>query len=205
MQPATAELRIVGAPERHFAKGNPDQPEKELVDSLVESLTASGAFHVYREVKGRLWAQHPTDQAKEVRVDLILSPRPRLMKAGWTHGMVGIECKRGGERLAPVVAQAADYRRSLFALRDESEAGKPLRAWTWLPYVFVYEFDLPGGDLESMMASAGIGVLHWAIDGPQRSRVLRFKVGGCSLLRIHENGDITVGDNPAPGRKVGSR
>lgn len=192
---------LLSKPQRFEAEGD-YALEAPAVDELATFIDASGLFRVYREVCGVVTHAGPCRERKDVRVDLILAPQQRAFDYGWEHGQVAIECKRSGEKLAPAVAQARDYRSSVFALRTSNGN---LVAWVAPQFLLVYPYNLPTGDLDSLMAADGIGVANWRKDHPSQVRVLRFKVGGWRMLEIYEDGRVDVNRRPAPGRKVGSR
>jgi hypothetical protein len=194
---------LLSKPERFEAEGE-YALEAPAVDEVVAFIEASGMFRVYREVSGVVTHLGPNRDRKSVRVDLILAPQQKAFDHGWEHGQLAVECKRSGEKLAPAVAQARDYRSSVFALKT---TGGNLVAWVAPQFLFVYPFNLPGGDLESLMASDGLGVVHWRRDYQHDSeqKVLRFKVGGWRMLELYEDGRVDVNKRPSPGRKVGAR
>lgn len=198
-------LEVV-SPERHRADGQ-YAAESVGVADLRDVLALSGAFNVYNEVSGIVEFRQAVKEDKSVRIDMILAPTQKLLEAGWKdHGQVGVECKRSGERLAPAVAQARDYSRSVFALRNrEDSRSGPLLAWVRPQWFFIWPFNPPGGDLESLMAADGIGVVNLCKAHPTGLRYLRFKVGSYNMLEVHEDGQIHVNRNPTPGRKVGCR
>jgi hypothetical protein len=95
--------------------GSDDDDESTLVARLDELLQECGQFQVWREVSGHL--MHPMPgQSTKVRIDRLLRPSSALVAQGWNFGVIGIEAKRGHEKVGPALAQMADYRRSSFTI-----------------------------------------------------------------------------------------
>lgn len=192
-------------PERFHAEGDYAREDSGVAE-LCEFIEASGTFRVYREVPGILIFRSPIREEKTVRVDLILSPQQTALDAGWNQGQLGVECKRSGEKLAPAVAQARDYQASKFFLRNQRDSRSGvLRAVVAPLWFFIYPFDPPGGDVESLMAADGIGALNWRREQPSGEWYLRFKVGSYKMLEVYHDGRMWVNRDPVPGRKVGCR
>ncbi|NDC95575.1 hypothetical protein EBZ38_13570, partial [bacterium] len=98
-----------------YTMGERTDDETTLVARLDELLKECGQFQVWREVPGHL--MHPMPgQSTAVRIDRLLRPSNALIAQGWKFGVIGIEAKRGGEKVGPALAQMVDYRRSLFSI-----------------------------------------------------------------------------------------
>jgi hypothetical protein len=127
-----------------------------------------------------------------LRIDYVLQPSIELQTAGWDRGCIGIECKRSGEKLGPVVSQCLDYTRSVWTVQ-------PSGTVLLLQWVFIWPLGHVKGDIESVMAQHRIGSVgfdDWCH--------LTFRVGAQHVLRIDTQGNA-IAKPPASGRKVGSR
>ena len=79
----------------------------------------------------------PGQVQRTVRIDRVLLPKLKLVTAGWTHGAIGIEAKRSGEKIGQPLAQMADL--PLLAVRGArrgpgmARLGLPCGLWTNRP------------------------------------------------------------------------
>lgn len=79
------------------------------LDSILEELDL---FVVHKEVRGYYLQPRLDQEAKTPRIDRLLIPTPALKEHGWTHGPIGIECKRSAAKTGPPLAQLLDYSRA---------------------------------------------------------------------------------------------
>jgi hypothetical protein len=156
-------------------------------DQLVES---TGLFAIHREVDGWLLHTLPRTEEKTVRIDRILMPSKKLLEAGWTHGYIGVEGKKPGEKMGAAIAQADDYMRSAFI--SPVSGGRILLNWCVL-----YPFEYPSGPTESVLAQNRLATCS------PFDRHLTFKSSAKNLLNTWD-GKIDI--KPADTiRKVGCR
>lgn len=128
---------------------------------------------------------------QKFRIDRILCPNQKLIDAGWNQGYIGIELKKSGVKLGPVVAQALDYSRAGF----EISHGRIIM----LDQVFIWPFMGAKGDLESVMTQHRIGAVHEGWGGG-----ISFKLGNNVIEWTPTEGLRTC--KPAKvGRRTGSR
>lgn len=166
--------------------------EEQAAAAFDAAVTATGLFHLHREVRGTLTQPRPGQRDKTVRIDRILIPTQNLIDLGWRHGIIGVEIKRTGVKLGPALAQAMDYTRSTFTL----DGGDFLVVPTW---VLVWPAENEHGPLASLMAQNRVGVVEankWA--------TLRLRVGEMTLLHVSTTGEVRIGTQSS-GTKVGSR
>lgn len=170
-----------------------DEPAacREL-DAILEQLDL---FIPYPEVRGYYVAPRLGQNLCTPRIDRILVPKPRLIQAGWEYGPIGIECKRSGLKLGPVIAQLLDYSRAVWEIKRGY--------WIMPEWLLLWRLDQIGGPVESIMAQNRIGWMTTMWNG---GLILR---SGQTLARLGLAGDITIGAglNGAGrnGRKAGSR
>jgi hypothetical protein len=98
-----------------YTMGERTDTEDALLARLDELVEQCGQFKVYSEVKGHLLHPRP-GQSTAVRIDRLLRPSPALIAQGWQFGVIGIEAKRGHEKVGQPLAQMLDYSRSLFTI-----------------------------------------------------------------------------------------
>lgn len=157
-------------------------------DAAVER---SGAFRLLREVPGEcIQPRHQTGE-KTARIDRLLIPLAKAVDAGWTDGVIGVECKRSDSKLGPLVTQAIDYTRCAFCLK--SPPGMIVLP-TW---IFIFPAEM-SGDLESVCVNNRIGTATL-----QNNR-LRFWCSGTNVISFEQDGSLTA-KRPPMGRKRGSR
>lgn len=157
------------------------------------AILQAGLWTRYAEVRGTLTQPRTGQVDKAVRIDRILTPTTRLLDLGWSHGAIGVEIKRSGEKIGPPIAQAMDYTRAVFTLQDH---GSIKIALDW---VFVWPMAKQGGTVASILSQQRVGSAHsddWT--------VLQLKAGESNVISISHDGEISIGSG-ANGRKVGSR
>ena len=128
-----------------------------------------------------------------MRIDRILIPNERLYAAGWRHGAIGIEIKRSGEKLGPPLAQAMDYTRAAWTIREARGIS------VFLSMVFIWPMPKQYGPLASVLVHNRIGSASFS---QWTSLYLQF--GDETILHIDVPGEFRLG-NGNSGRKVGSR
>lgn len=167
--------------------------EVESAAALDRRLAAHGLWTVYREVAGVLLQPRSLQIDKGVRIDRVLIPNERLAAAGWRHGAIGIEIKRSGEQLGPPLAQAMDYTRAAWTLKEARGLSVLLGA------VFLWPMPKQYGPLASVMVHNRIGSASFS-----SWTSLHLQLGEEAILRIDHAGVFELGSINS-GRKVGSR
>lgn len=119
-------------------------------DAVMGSL--ENYFGVQREVTG--WYLQPRSHCKpkQPRIDRIITPKRPLIQAGWDLGPVGVECKRSGEKLGPIISQCLDYQKAVFPIGHGYSV--------CLEWVFVWPSGVVPGDIGSIMAQQRIGTMQ---------------------------------------------
>lgn len=167
--------------------------EEESCADFDRRVEASGCFRIYRECEGVYLQPRCDSELKTPRIDRILTPTAKLVDAGWTHGAIGVECKRSGEKMGPVVAQCLDYSRAVFKLNS---VGYQVHC----PWIFVWPFCGTEGDFASIMDQGRVGGVWFA-----NWCLLRLRTGGCiNMLTVYNDGRIEL-QKIASGRRTGSR
>jgi hypothetical protein len=152
---------------------------------------------VYREVSGVLLQPRPAQLDGSVRIDRVLIPRKPLLDLGWTHGAIGVELKRTGEKIGQPIAQAIDYSRSAFTL---TKAGNVRVVLDW---VFIWPMAKQSGTVASVLAQNRIGS---ATPGnSEHAPCVSMMVGHTRIAQVDIYGNATIGDHVGNGRKVGRR
>jgi hypothetical protein len=149
-------------------------------------------FNVYPECRGELLQPRYGQKSKTVRIDRILLPRPPLIEAGWTHGALGLEVKRSGEKVGPALAQMTDYGRSAWIITVG-------RVKVWLDWIFLWPLDEQFGTVASMMAQNRLGSA-WSSGW----YCLNLYSGQAKVLRVDHRGRPDIGA-AANGLQTGSR
>lgn len=172
---------------------------KDALDEIVERC---GLFKIYREVRG-CHIQPRYDQANGrdgrggLRIDRILTPRPKLLEQGWTHGPIGIECKASGVKAGPVVAQALDYTRSVWEIQP---GYRILLSW-----IFIWPLEKQGNFPGSVMAQNRIGSAWCQRYGHPSWEKLCLYSGEVPVLRWDAASGLGSVGNDRFGRRAGSR
>ncbi len=162
-----------------------------------EIISRSGAFTMYREVRGEYIHPRIETEDKTARIDRILIPTNKLLDAGWKHGgAIGVEGKKSDMKAGPLVVQAIDYTRCAFRIeRNECLIANVLPRW-----VFVYPVKPGAGDIASIMQRNRIGTVF--VNG--YSGALVFSCGNTSVITIYGDGLVKAKDTNI-GNKRGSR
>ena len=159
---------------------------------LDRRLTEVGLFKVYSEVCGCYVQPRYGADLQTPRIDRILVPGQKIVDAGWTLGIVGIECKGSGIKIGKVVSQCIDYTRAAFTLPRS-------RFTVMCSWVFIWPLDNYGGDTASIMDQNRIGGAigtKWSL--------LRLKTACVNALDVRADGTFTIGE-VRQGNKTGSR
>lgn len=173
--------------------------EVESLEEFDRIIGASGLFRVYNQVEGYYVAHRPGRELKTPRIDRILVPLPKLRQCGWPTTF-GVEAKRSGAKLGPLVAQAIDYTWGVYRCGD---------TYLYPDGVFVWPVRKDGIDgesihsaIESVMAQNRIG--HCFAD---RGDTVEFQVGGNHVLSVSCSGKAEHRHDRFEriGRKTGSR
>lgn len=167
--------------------------EQESAYALDGRLESQDLWTVYREIPGVLLQPRLGQVDRQVRIDRILIPNERLCKAGWRHGAIGIEIKRSGEKLGPPLAQAMDYTRSAWTIKEARGIS------VILSMVFVWPMPKQYGPLASILVHNRIGSASFSA---WTSLYLQF--GDETILHVNSMGQLRLGSGNS-GRKVGSR
>jgi len=164
-------------------------------DQMIERTEA---FKIHKEVKGYYLQPRPRTEDKEPRIDRLLLPLKKAVTAGWAYGAIGIEGKADATKAGKPISQAIDYARSVFRL----DSGNPglMVVPTW---IFLYPFENPHCDLESIMAQNRIGYVSVRKWQPENA-YMTFACSGNAILRIEESGKF-ICQQVNVGNKRGSR
>lgn len=127
-----------------------DGLESANLADLDARLEAIDLFRVYPEVSGYQVAPRLGTEHKDLRIDRVLVPNRRLIEMGWANGIIGIEGKKGGHKVGPLVLQALDYTRAVWRL---PQGGIDVVC----RYVLIYPCEKLTGDIESIAVQNRIG------------------------------------------------
>lgn len=166
-------------------------------DWFDEMVERTGAFRVHKEVKGYYIQPRAQTEEKDARIDRILTPQKRILELGWADGCIGVEGKASNVKAGRVISQALDYTRCVFRLNEYAPGLLLMPTW-----IFIYPFENPYGDLESVMAQNRIGYAKankWS-----GKETLEFSCSGQNAIFIDGNGALTCQHLPM-GFKRGSR
>lgn len=164
--------------------------EIESEAALDKAIEITGMFSIYKQVRGHYMSPRPDTEHKTPRIDRILLPSPRLTQLGWDHGIIGIECKRSGEKIGRPISQMLDYSRAMWSIGDG--------AYVVCKWVLLWPLNPLGGPVASIMAQNRLGgVLVDGYNGlcfhSANTRLARFKNGTAEIKVVPH------------GNKVGSR
>lgn len=165
-------------------------------EAALDAILAehSNLWHVQRQVEGQLIQPSESQESKNyLCIDRIVIPKADLLNLGWSHGLIGIECKRSGVKIGEAIAQSADYSRSVFCLERNFFR-------VWLHMVFIWPMAAQHNALASVLYQQRIGSAFFG----ERIK-LRLKLGEAFVLTIRQNGTIEIGAYCSNHRKAGSR
>jgi hypothetical protein len=171
--------------------------EKESACAFDRIASQTGLFEIHREVCGVLIQPRLCQVERSMRIDRVLVPTPTLLNMGWTHGPIGVELKRSGEKLGRPLAQMDDYSRSIWTMSNGTNL--------WLTYIFLWPAPKLSGTVASSLAQRRLGTVY-----PNNNRwsdpALRFFSGEVHILNACVKLDGTyLGKSDSVGRKAGSR
>ena len=155
------------------------------LDYLIEIDLAQ---RYLREVVGYYTQPRFGAELKQPRIDRIVMPSQKMIDLGWPHGPFGIEIKKSGMKLGPIIAQTQDYGRAIWSIK----AGYHIQ----LEWIFIWPLGSVGGDIASAMAQHRIG---GAFGDP-----IGLTSDSYGMLRIYKSGEIKIKGRPC-GNKAGSR
>lgn len=161
----------------------------DTFDWFVEK---SQAFRLLKEVPGFYVQPRPGTEVKGARIDRVLIPLQKAIDAGWVHGAIGVEGKKSGHKMGPLIVQAMDYSRCVFELE------RPPGLLVMMQWVFIYPGEIMVGELMSIVANSRIGTCSIS-----NSRLI-FGCSGYHGLVIDSSGAVTAKALPM-GNKRGSR
>lgn len=169
------------------------QTEKESAAAFDEAIATCprGTWSaVHREVSGYYIAFRPGREQKTARIDRLLVPGPILVERGWPR-VIGVELKRSGEKLGPVIAQAIDYTWAIYS--------KGIN-YLYPEWVFIWPCERQKHSLESIMAQNRIGNVCQS-----KYSLLSFQIGAGNAITISRDGEVTARDINSTGKGTGSR
>ncbi len=175
--------------------------ESESLAEFDRIAEASGAFRIEREVVGWYMNHRPGRDAKQPRIDRLLIPTEAAIEKGWQY-VIGVEGKRSGSKLGPLVCQALDYSHAVFEVDGNYIHPRGVFIWP-VRKTHGVEGEQVIGAIESVMAQNCIGTC-WSYDGSS----IEFQAMPVNPLRIGIGGliEVTRADIfGALGRKRGSR
>lgn len=177
-----------------------DQGEQTTGDFATEA-EAAAAFDALidpadwkprKEVCGEILHPRLGVRQQVVRIDRMLFPTESLIKQGWKHGAIGIELKRSGESIGPVIAQAQDYLRSAWRIQGG--------VWVLCSYVFIWHLTHVKKSAASVMAQSSIGCASGQYRGSDGAPKLRLMFNN-QVMYLSGNVKASV----VGGLKAGSR
>ena len=191
-----------------FSTGEPsivtcgDYPDEAAACAAFDqAVHASGIFKIYSEVPGSYAYRPHFKKQSEPRIDRILIPNKILLDAGWNCGIVGVEIKRSGVRIGPVISQIGDYLQADWTLPD---CGFTVR----LGFCFLFPLERLGNDIASVCQQNRIGQVALKYPPYNEHFRIQFFSGEQSLIIYYFNhaepDRIRVNGKPS-GQKRGSR
>lgn len=170
-----------------------DYPDEPAAVAALLSALGERWFTPYREVPGHYLFTRPHTEPTQPRADLILRPTVEAVRSGWGHGCLGIECKRSGVKLGPLVAQVLDYQAAVFY--PDGGTGIVPTLWALWPAGKIH------GPMESVLAQRRI--LTADVAHRRGGTWVVFRCGGRNvILASHEGGQVGA---LVSGAKRGSR
>jgi hypothetical protein len=130
----------------------------------LEGIIPREFFNIYKECKGEIQFIKPIKQLyinwkktkipKYMKIDYILEPTEKLLKAGWEIGCIGVEVKRTNERMyGKILSQIFDYQNCLFEITGNNNKIP-------LSMIFLFPYERFYGLMASIMLQEGIGVIR---------------------------------------------
>jgi hypothetical protein len=173
--------------------------EEHALVAFDDVVERSSLFRLYREVEGYYMTHRPGRDLSHPRIDRILVPNSRLREQGWV-ATVGVEAKRSGSKLGPLVCQALDYSWAIYDIGNTYL--HPEAIFLWPLDKDGLEGESIGHAIESVMTQNRIGYVR----PTPKDNGVQFGLGGCWVLSFGDSGVVARRDIfDRVGRKVGSR
>lgn len=176
---------------KFYTYGNFDTEEAAHV--FFESIIPGNLFKTYKEVRG-FYNNAPKHL---LRIDFILSPRDKLVNAGWDCGIIGIECKNSGHDIGPPITQMLNYKNTTWVL-------PPANFQIYLDFIFLFPMQPITGQLASVMCQNRIGVCCQNIDKWTKETFVLQSADGRRILTVYKDGKFKF-QTSNQGLKIGSR
>lgn len=87
--------------------------ENDAKNDLRLLLTNCSDFIVIEECPCWYYGSSAFTDRSNGRIDFALIPKISAVNSGWKNGVIGIECKKSGYPIGPLICQMMDYSRSL--------------------------------------------------------------------------------------------
>lgn len=174
----------------------PNNAHGTAADRLRSLRRADGGQNPfgYGETRNLLTQPKLCQELKTPRIDRLLIPKLSLIRLGWDHGAIGIECKKSGDKIGRPIAQMLDYNRATWHVRNHPGV------WFMLQGVFLWPLEKTSGPLASILSQHRVGS---AESTPYST--LRLCTGEHTVLDVRIDGTVRIGDWTSGGRKTGSR
>jgi hypothetical protein len=174
------------------------QTEQEACSAFDEAALRSGAFKLWKEVPGEMIHPLPGNGEKQrYRIDRVLVPTEKLVDAGWTKGLIGVEIKKSDVKAGPPLSQSLDYLRCAWT--------GPLWIRFMIGYVFLFPMEKTQGTIASLMAQNHFGTCRLNYDPSKEWHRLEFFLGEQPLIECFLNTGVIKVKNTNVGNKTGSR
>ncbi|MFW6159068.1 MAG: hypothetical protein ACOC8E_06910 [Planctomycetota bacterium] len=166
--------------------------EQEAEEDLVAFLAGTRLFSIYQQPTGTPIVRRPfqTESKGQLRADLLLTPKRRLIQQGWAFGSIIIDVKRSGIKIGPGLNQLIDYLGTAWRV----VGGTAVLA----DFALLFPARCPGGPLASIMAHQHVGGANL-----QYGR-LNMYCGHSRVMAIEPSGEVRIGRMDF-GHKLGSR
>jgi hypothetical protein len=162
------------------------EKETEAATAFDNAISQTGLFSIFREITGQILQPRLDASGQLVRIDRILSPKPKLREAGWKAGMIGVDIKASGKKMGPILAQLLDYSRAVWRLPGGYDVMCRLN--------FIFPVKKQAGLCASIMAQHRIGGITEYGHGTHWHKI-DFYCGHSKALRYRFNDNyIEIGD-----------
>jgi hypothetical protein len=169
------------------------QTEEEACKAFDEAISKTGLFKSFQEVCGfYLYYPRYKDQYKSPRIDRILIPTSKLIDAGWCAGAIGIEIKKSGVKIGPVMSQMMDYMRATWKL-------KPSNVMVMLDFCLLFPCDVIGNNVGSILSQNRLGQVSL------KYYKIEFYSGDHRQIKYTFDNDETKVKQNLFGKRTGSR
>jgi len=180
--------------EQSYTEGN-FKTENESAEAFDSIVTETGLFVIHKEIVGQVIQPRLDTELKGVRVDRILGPKEKLLRAGWKHGFFAVEIKQSGKKAGPPLSQIMDYSRNAFYL--------PPYGCFMPKFVFLWPLGIQHGIASSIMMQNRVGSA-WVREREYGQQLELFCGDGCVLIYGFDRDQIIIG-KAAFGKRVGTR